>query len=101
MRPMAHAFSQAAVRKILPYANGMHPPGSRSVILGPVTLAPSQPLPLILLAHSLPPHLMTNMSVSGGSQIDEPLPPSSTHPPHHASLSPWTATTSSAEVAIR
>jgi hypothetical protein len=41
------------------------------------------------------------MSVSGGSQINEPLPSSSTHPHYDLSLSPRMASTSSVEVKIK
>jgi hypothetical protein len=110
-RPMVHAFSQAAMIVILPsqaaiktillYAYGIQRPGSRLVILGRAILVISKPLPSILLALSSHQHLLTTTSVSGSSQTDEPLLPSSTHPGHNASHSPWTASTSSAEVRIR
>jgi hypothetical protein len=41
------------------------------------------------------------MSVFGGSQIDKPLPSSSTHPRQTLLLSPWTVSTSSAEAMIK
>jgi len=43
---------------------------------------------------------LTTMSVSGGSQIGGSLPSSSIHPRRNLSLSPWVASTSSAEAKI-
>jgi hypothetical protein len=46
-------------------------------------------------------HLLTCMSVSGGSQIDKPLPSSGTYPRYDHSLPPRMASTSSAEAMIK